>query len=294
MLNRSSALQVSASSSSASMDKQASEAQPPQPAESAHTESASAESAGDKATDNASEASDAPASSSFVAPLFQHFPSHSFATDAARESTSGLDSGLNRDSNASTGSFAGFESARAKAAHELFHRSSQGSEHVSVSSEASTPAMHECISGKHHSPFIGQRMDPDSLPDEQQQQQQGHGQDPGHLMLPSGPRLSVDGVPPQADGGTAGGGVDPYGPPEPGRASPRWVPVHHCFEKTLPGTLEGPILQIVHSYHQAQLHMHMHSLLTPLAWCIALVGYRRSLGCTLASAVDDHPSKCML
>ena len=111
-------LQVSASSSSASMDKQASGAQPPQPAEIAHTESASAESALDKASDN--DASDAPGSSSFVAPLFQHFPSHFSASDASRgKSTSILDSGLHRDSNASSDSFAGFESARAKAALEM-------------------------------------------------------------------------------------------------------------------------------------------------------------------------------
>lgn len=221
-LTRTSTLQVSASSSSASMDQQASEAQPPQPAETAHSESASAKSAGDNATDNISEASDAPASSSFVMPLFQHFPSPSFATDAAREeSTSRLDSGLDRDSNASTGSFAGFESAQAKAAHELFCRPSQGSKHASVSSEASTPAMHECTSGKHRSPFIAQKVEHESS---DEQQQQGHVQDPGHLRLPSGPRLSFDRGPPQADGGAAGGGNDPYGPPELGRASPRWVP----------------------------------------------------------------------
>ena len=85
--------------------------------------------------------------------------------------------------------------------------------------------MHECISGKHRSPFIAQRVESDSIPEstdqQQQQQQQGQTQDPGHLVIPAGPPLSEDGIVPQADGVIAGGDKGLYGPPELGRASPR-------------------------------------------------------------------------
>ena len=237
------AFQVSASSSSLSMDQQASESQPAQPAEISRSESVPAElpqtTASDSA-DPASEAADAPPS--FVAPLFTHFPMQRKVSEPSQEApTAASDADLHRTSGASSGSFEGFEAARQQAASEILHRHSVDSDsaHTSASSsDASTPAFPICASGRHNSPFIAQKqrdaVEPQQAQQAQQdhqlQQQQGQGmeQDPGHLVLHrdlDGPFVPLDAVLTSASPSRGGGGGCSQAPRaslELGRASPRY------------------------------------------------------------------------
>ena len=240
------AFQVSASSSSLSMDQQASEAQLTQPAEIPHSESVPAELPQTAASDSAgpaSEASDAPPS--FVAPLFTHFPMQRKVSDPSQEApTAASDADLHRTSGASSGSFEGFEAARQQAASEILHRHSVDSDsaHTSASSsDASTPAFPKCASGRHNSPFIAQKqrdaLEPQQAQQAQQQQdyqlqqQQGQGveQNPGHLVLHrdlDGPFVPLDAVltsggPSRGGGGGGGSSQAPRASLELGRASPR-------------------------------------------------------------------------
>ena len=239
------AFQVSASSSSLSMEQQASEAQP---AEISRAESVPAELTQTKASDSADPASEASDTHpSFVAPLFTHFPMQRKVSDPSQEApTAASDADLHQTSGASSGSFEGFEAARQQAANEILHRGSVDSDsaHTSASSsDASTPAFPKCASGRHNSPFIAQKQRDASETqqaqqaqqaqlqplDHQLQQQQGQGmeQDPGHLVLHhdlDGPFVPLDAVL-TSRGPSRGGGGGSSQPPraslELGRASPR-------------------------------------------------------------------------
>lgn len=172
------AIEVSASSSSASLDRQPSGALARQ-TESTHDNSHRAEDSGNAAT--GAEASDVPASLSLVMPLYEHFPAHNPPSASREESTSTSDTDLHRASDASSGSFAGFEAARANVSAEPLCRASQESDprHAGASSEASTPAFQQCNSGRHTSPFIAHKAE-----QQQQQGQQQQQEDAGHLVLP--------------------------------------------------------------------------------------------------------------
>lgn len=129
-----------------------------------------------------------------------------------------------------SGSFEGFETLAGRLqplASSQTRRSLDSNSAHSTASEGSTPAMVQCQSGRHRSPFIAERMRV-GLPEETTSGMVGTSeqhlaqQDPGHLVLPRNtdttPNVATN---PASNGEIAAAGEPPTSPPELGRLSPR-------------------------------------------------------------------------